>query len=319
MVSFQKPTFTFNFDFSDEINNLKKLKRRRGVPDLSEDKLLIATWNIANLGLHKRADDHYRIIAEIISWFDIVAIQEVHDDLSGLYEIERYVGSKYELIFTDRSGNDERAAYFYNETKVERLQMVGELAVPPKDKRYIKIEGVQSKFTGFDRNPFIVSFKDKRSDKDFILINSHLYFGSTSKKNMERRALEAYAIGRYCDLRRDDAHSFSSNIIAVGDFNIPMAKKGDPIYEALVDRGLMIPKYATTEGTTISTMNQYDQVAFVPSLKRCIKQRGVFDYDKAIFPELWSSRESDFHSYCRYYISDHRPLWFTLDLSLKSN
>jgi len=307
MVPFNKPNFTFPFDLDEQIDILRAHKERRAVPDKTDDALLICTWNVANMGLHARTDDHYRIIAEMMSWFDIIAVQEVHDNLEGLYKVEQFIGTEYNLVFTDRSGNDERAAYFFDANKVDQLQMVGELAVPPKDHRYIKIKGVDSKFTGFDRNPFIVTFKF--IEQVLMLINVHLYFGSKSKKNKDRRALEAYAIGRYTHLRRDDEHAFTPNIIALGDFNIPKVEKGDSIYDALVKRGLTIPEYSTKEGATIQSMNQYDQVAFIPGLKRKMKLRGVFDYDKAIFPDLWNVQPDDFHNYCKYYISDHRPLW----------
>jgi len=307
MVSFKKPEFTFSFDFDTEIANLRAHKNHRNVPAKSDDHLLLCTWNIANLGLHQRTEDHYKLIAEVLSWFDVIAIQEVYDDLEGLYRLETYIGAEYDLIFNDKGGNDERSAYFYDANKVERLQMVGELAVPPKDHRHIKIKGVNATFTGFDRNPFIASFSF--NDTRFMLLNAHLYFGSKSKKHKERRALEAFAVGRYAQLRRDDVHAFTSNIIALGDFNIPKAEKGDPIYEALTKKGLMIPKHSTQEGSSISTDAQYDQLAFFPSLKRKVLDSGVFDYDGGIFPGLWTQHPDDFHAYCRYYISDHRPLW----------
>lgn len=313
MIAFKKPRFTFNFDLQTEIKTLKEHKANRGLPKKGPNKLLLCTWNIANLGLHKRTNDHYKLIAEILSWFDIIAIQEVYDDLDGLYQLELYIGSKYGLIFTDIGGNNERAAYFYDASKVERRQLVGELAIPPAAQKHIKIKGVNSDtFKGFDRNPFIASFKFKETE--FMLLNCHLYFGSDHWRDKHRRALEAYAVGRYADLRRDDKHTFTSNIIALGDFNIPMAQPGDEIYDALTKRGLQVPRHSTKEGSSISTDNQYDQVAFFPNLKRKVTGSGVYDYDGAIFSDLWDQRPRSFHSYCRYYISDHRPYWVQMDL-----
>ncbi len=311
MVSFEKPRFTFNFDFDSEIEILKMHKGIRQIPTKSNDTLLIATWNIANLGLHKRTEDHYRLIAEVLSWFDIIAIQEVYDDLTGLYNLESFIGSEYQLIFNDKGGNDERAAFFYDSQKVSQNQMTGELAIPPKDHKHIKLSGVNSTFTGFDRNPFISSFTFK--NETLILVNTHLYYGSTHWTHMHRRSLEAYAIGRYVDLRRDDKHSISPNIIALGDFNIPKAKKGDPIYNALTKRGLSLPDHSTRQGSNLKSDKQYDQIAFVPKLKNKIKAEGVFDYDTPLFPNLWTKSETQFHKYCRYYISDHRPLWMELN------
>lgn len=310
MVSLRKPGFTFNFDYKKERTILRKHKKKREIPPKDKDSLLIATWNIANLGQHIRTEDHYRLIAEVLSWFDVIAIQEVADDLKGLYALEQFIGTKYHMLFNDTGGNNERAAYIYDASKVQLGQMIGELAIPPKDQRYIKIKGVKSQFSGFDRNPFIASFHYQ--EQRFILVNAHLYYGSAHRTAMHRRALEAYAIGRYVDLRRDDKHVYASDIIALGDFNIPMAKPGDPIYDALIKRGLILPDHSTRQGSNLRSDKQYDQIAFVPALKTRILSEGVFDYDTPLFPDLWDENPSQFHTYCRYYISDHRPLWMQL-------
>ena len=312
MVSFDKPEFSVPFNLAQEIEHLRANKAHRGIPDKSDERLLLCTWNIANLGLQERSEGHYRLIAEILSWFDIIAIQEVHDDLTGLYQLEAHIGAEYDLIFSDRGGNDERSAYLFDASKVERQPLVGELAIPPSEHRWIKLPGVSHKFVGFDRNPYIATFQFRNAL--FMLINAHLYFGSDGKKDKERRSLEAYATGRYADLRRDDVHAFTKNIIALGDFNIPMADPGDPIYEALTKRGLVVPAHSTRLGSSISTDAQYDQIAFFPSLKRKIKASGVFDYDRNIFPALWDmGTQKDFEKYCRYYISDHRPMWMQVE------
>lgn len=311
MISFAKPNFTLNIDFNQEVQNLLTHKASRGLPEKSNDKLLICTWNIANLGLHDRHDDHYKLIAEILSWFDIIAIQEVYDNLNGLNSLDSHLPSHYDILFSDKGGNSERAAYAYNSRKVERLQMVGELAIPQADQRFIKLPGNNQKFKGFDRNPYIATFQFKNTN--FTLVNAHLYFGSDSSASKKRRALEAFAVGRYCDLRRKSVNAFTDNIMALGDFNIPMAVKGDLIYDALSKRGLITPDHSTRLASSISTDAQYDQVVFFPNLKRKITNNGVFDYDDVIFPHLWQSRPRSFKSYCRYYISDHRPMWVEVE------
>jgi endonuclease/exonuclease/phosphatase family metal-dependent hydrolase len=311
MVSFKKPKFSFTFSLDEEIAHLRENKAYRGIPAKSDDRLLICTWNIANLGLHERSDDHYQLIAEVLSWFDICAIQEVNDDLTGLYRLETYIGAEYELLFSDRGGNDERSAYCYDTGKVTHQAMIGELAIPPAEHRWINIAGIDRPFIGFDRNPFIATFQFRNTV--FMLVNAHLFFGSDAREDEERRALEAYAVGRYADLRRDDIHAFTKNNIALGDFNIPKAEPGNPIYDALAKRGLVLPEHSTRLGSSISTDAQYDQIAFFPSLKRKIQDSGVFDYDRNLFPRLWEQgTKSDFMDYCRYYISDHRPMWLQL-------
>jgi hypothetical protein len=60
--------------------------------------------------------------------------------------------------------------------------------------------------------------------------------------------------------------------------------------------------------------NHYDQVAMLPVTTRAwLVQVGVFDYDGAVFPDLWKKRgDAVFKRYLRYYLSDHRPMWVEL-------
>lgn len=313
MPSFPKPNFVFNFDVQTEVQNLLAHKDTREIPEKSMDRLLLGSWNVANLGLHIRHADHYKLLAEIIGWFDIIAIQEVNDKLEGLKAIESELPAEYNLIFSDKGGNNERSAIIYDSTIINQLELVGEIAVPPKDHRYIKLTGVAQKFTGFDRNPYMCSFQWK--NKIFVLITVHSFSGKDVRYDLERRALEALAIGRYADLRNKSNNTFSKNIIAVGDFNIPKTEKGDVVYDALVKRGLKLPEHSTKVYSNITNDKTYDQIAFLPSIKSKIVRHGVFDYDTKIFPNLWNSMTAiDFRAYLRYYISDHRPLWMQLDL-----
>ena len=44
----------------------------------------------------------------MITWFNLVAIQEVRDDLSGLRGILSKLSGSWHAVFTDKAGNDER-------------------------------------------------------------------------------------------------------------------------------------------------------------------------------------------------------------------
>src|SRR3970282_1080042 len=79
MPSFPKPSFEFNYQTAVEISRLRAYRDHepgRQIPAKADNRLLIATWNIANLGAQERRDKDYRVLAEIISWFDMVAVQE---------------------------------------------------------------------------------------------------------------------------------------------------------------------------------------------------------------------------------------------------
>ena len=135
------------------------------------------------------------------------------------------------------------------------------------------------------------------------------------KASIERRQLEAYAIARWCDLRRRDKHRWTTNILALGDFNLPKAEPGDPIFEALTRRGLSLPPHGTRIPTNVSDSADYDQITVTPGLKTRVLETGVFDFDRAIFSDIYNASAPAYWRRCaKYYISDHRPLWMQLKL-----
>ncbi len=103
----------------------------------------------------------------------------------------------------------------------------------------------------------------------------------------------------------------TTDVVALGDFNLPKAVPGDPVYEALTARGLHLPAHSTQIGSSIATDSHYDQVAFFPGeTGQEFLRSGVFDFDGAVFADLWQARGPvDFEAYVRYHLSDHRPLW----------
>jgi len=318
MPAFPKPKFSYVVNVAKERNHLRSYrdsKPGRAIPTKKTNKLLLATWNIANLGLQVRNAEHYKIIAEIISWFDLVAVQEVNDNLEGLRHLMKVLPG-YSAIFTDGGGNNERMAYLFDPDKVTTLEKSGELSIPPSDYRYIKLPRVTTKYEGFDRNPYLATFKVRSFE--FLLANVHLYFGDESeKKSIERRCLETFCVSRWVDLRRKSKYCFTPNIIALGDFNLPMRDDNDPVYQALKSKGLELPNHSTKIYSNIADDAEYDQIAFLPGIKnRLTGNGGVFDFDGGVFPDMYASRtKAEFRGYLRYYLSDHRPMWMELDVT----
>ncbi len=315
MPAFPKPQTQFDYDPQSEINNLENFRDTepgRAIPPKSNNHILIATWNIANFGLQQRRDKDYEIISAIVSWFDMVGIQEVNDNLEGLRKVQSFLPSSYKAVFNDKAGNEERTGFLYDESKISKLEMIGEVAVAPSQVRHIKLPGINRKYVGFDRNPYFVSFQ--AGNFKFVVANVHLFFGEDTTADQERRALEAYAVSRWGDLRHDDAHRYSDNFLVLGDFNLPKYEPGDLIYEALRKRGLRRPQHSTRVISNISDDKEYDQILFFPgpTKTRYTGQMGIFDFDTAVFPQLWQrfgGNKVKFNSYLRYYLSDHRPLW----------
>ena len=92
------------------------------VPAKSESHLLLATWNIQHFGSTKRYDESLWYIAEVLSRFDLIAIQEVKQSLRDLELVTQLLGPWWKYIVSDvtagEPGNEERLAYLFDSRKV---------------------------------------------------------------------------------------------------------------------------------------------------------------------------------------------------------
>ena len=314
MAVFPKPTFPFSYDISAEIQNLRTHKATRQIPARSNNALLVATWNIANLGAQQRRDQDRALIAEILSWFDIIAIQECRENFGDLDDLMHRLDGTYRFLMSDASGNNERMVFIYDSSKLSPLEEIGEIAFPPSDYKAIKLPGVAQKFEGFDRTPYLVSFEYEQTS--FIFVNVHLFYGDEKPKSIDRRSLETFAVAKWADRRHHSNHAFTRELVAMGDFNMPKSQPGDPIFNALTKLGLEVPDHSIQIASNIVDDANYDQVAFLPGTtkKWFHGVKGVFDYDRVIFPALWDNGKGKkkFLAYLRYYLSDHRPMWVQL-------
>jgi len=317
MPPFPKPRFPYDYDAAAEVAALRAHKQTRGIPQKRTGKLLVLTWNIANFGQQERTDKDLALISEIMSWFDVIAVQECKENFGHLFEALHKLGNTYRALCSDASGNDERLAFLFDASKIEPLEEIGEIAFPVSQYKNIKLKGNKAKFTGFDRTPYLASFRTGRTS--IVFVNVHLFFGSDTKSaDIARRALETFAVARWADGRKHSSFSFTRELAAMGDFNMPMADHGDPIFDALTTLGLEVPEHSTQIASSIMSDAHYDQIAFFPgTTKQCFTgQKGVFDYDQVVFKDLYKDGKgknlTNFKTYCRYHISDHRPMWSEL-------
>lgn len=80
-----------------------------------ESNLLLATWNIREFdspAYGPRLEESFYHIAEVISHFDLVAVQEVREDLQALKKLMGLLGGNWQYVITDitegKQGNGER-------------------------------------------------------------------------------------------------------------------------------------------------------------------------------------------------------------------
>ncbi len=172
------------------INNILTLREqlKDEIPErTAQNTLLLATWNIRDFDSNKfghgpREKESMYYIAEIIAAFDLVAVQEVNQDLRPLKKLLGILGAHWDYIVTDttegRSGNNERMAYLYDTNKVAFKNIAGELVLPQGQK--VTEKGLQ-----FARTPFMASFQSGWFR--FFLTSVHIYYGSNYGDKFERR------------------------------------------------------------------------------------------------------------------------------------
>ena len=103
-----------------------RTRLKKEIPERNVNRsILLATWNLREFGRNdkygKRLDESVLYIAEIISRFDLIAIQEVNLNLGDLQTLMKLLGNWWEYIVTDvtpgPSGNQERIAFILSSPK----------------------------------------------------------------------------------------------------------------------------------------------------------------------------------------------------------
>lgn len=276
------------------ISGLERLRKQLDaeIPRRTRNStVVLGTFNIRNFDDNrfmngKRTDEDLFYLAEIISRFDVVAVQEVCDDIKPLKRLMRILGRDYDFIVTDptegKSGNDERLGFIFDTSKVWFRGIAGELVLP--DSMQIVYDGKKLQFS---RTPFMCSFQSGWFK--FMFSTVHIYFGSASGTKYERRLDEIDKVARFiAKLAKAD----EQNYILVGDFNIK--KPGSRGYNALEKHKFEI--FQNKVGSNKDQTKFYDQISFRTRedevcLTETDQSKGVFQFFDSIF------REEDFVSY----------------------
>ena len=316
------------------INNLLKLRKQldREIPAKTAiDTLLLATWNIREFGDNRRKESlHY--IAEIISRFDLVAVQEVSSNLKGLENLVSLLNLNWDYFVTDSTdgstGGGERMAFLYDKSKISFKKMAGEIVLP-KEKL---IDGSLQ----FARTPYCISFQ--AGWFKFVLTTVHIYYGSTSSADKKKRENE---IDMLTSILSKRAKKEDTSYVLLGDFNIP--KVSDNTMKALEKYGFSVPSAIKEHPSDLGGTSHYDQIAFNLKLddKMTVfsegeQKAGTFNFTKSVYSE------QDLETYKEYFLdkikgktdaeikkyylstwrtfqmSDHLPLWVELKIDFSN-
>lgn len=316
-----------------------------GVPIRRPDTLLLATWNIRDFdsaAYGTRGLEPLYYIAEIISHFDLVAVQEVREDLAALDKIQDLLGSKWRYLATDvtegRPGNRERLVFLYDSKKVRFGQIAGEVVIPPiettdetgEEKIYLPSKQLY-------RTPFICSFRAGWTK--FIMCVVHIQYGENVADDPDREE-EIRMVANFLAKRAEERAAWSNNMILIGDFNI--FSSSDITMQAITDAGFIVPPelQELPPTNTGKKARFYDQIAFMPQEENLEStgRAGVYNYYNVVYreedeqiyiPDMGDSYfttssgtpRTDSHKpiYYRTYwrthqMSDHLPMWVELKI-----
>jgi endonuclease/exonuclease/phosphatase family metal-dependent hydrolase len=184
----------------------------------TDRNILLSSWNIKEFGhLKNRQPESYFYIAEIISMFDLVAIQEVKTGLKDLEILMKLLGKDWCYLINDvtegRDGNSERFAYLYDTRRVNFSGLAGEILLWKE----LFDENETEKNFQLKRTPFITGFR--AGWKSFALLNVHLQPEDT-KTGREIRKKEVDLLMKALDAKKKKKTNWTDNIIILGDFNL---------------------------------------------------------------------------------------------------
>lgn len=237
-------------------------------------KLIFGTWNIREFDGNRkkfgpRKEDDFLYIAEIISRFDLLAIQEINDDLNPLRKVMKILGKNYEYIVTDvaawkNGGNNERLGFIYDKRTVKFDSVAGELVLPQDMLIRNNNGNIERQFA---RTPFMCSFQSGWFK--FKVTTVHVYFGEDSEKSnkFKRRIDEIDRVAKMIsdNAKKEETRSNSNdgwhnpyNYFIVGDFNI--VDDNNVTYDALEKHGFKTVK--NIKGSNKDRTKFYDQISY---------------------------------------------------------
>ncbi len=237
--------------------------------DRRPNSLIIGSWNIRAFdGGMPRLDESFHYIAEIISAFDICAIQELRDDLRPLKRLMDLLGPNWDYFVTDvgnhEGANYERMGFVYNTNKVFFRNVIGEIVFP---------SDTLSDGNQIARTPFFASFQ--AGWFRFTLCSTHIIYGD----DLGMRAEEITAI---TDALIKRAKKEDQVFVFLGDMNIE-SLEGE-VGQALLDSGMKVPRFGPTN---MKGDKYYDHIAFTvkgaATRKTRLINHGVFDWRNAVF------------------------------------
>jgi endonuclease/exonuclease/phosphatase family metal-dependent hydrolase len=293
----------------------------------NDPNLLIATWNIKRFGSLTRkwtsedSDSPKRdmrsllAICEIITRFDVIAIQEATGNLRALRETMKYLGDSWGFLMTDivlgKAGNSERMTFLFDRERVKPSGLACEIVIPNewlKGESEIEEDALQRQFA---RTPYAVSFVTSSKKVTFILVTLHVDYESEGGD----REAELKTIALWLKQWARRSNRWHHNLLTLGDFNID--RRGDELWQAFTSTGLHVPDDLNSVRRSIFAdpnnpylEKYYDQIAWFQTgtstglRKMGYRKGGGIDFIPFVYQDQAMTKQKLQHR-----LSDHFPLW----------
>ena len=295
----------------EDIIRLRRRIRASGLPvKVVDQNLLIGTWNIKSFGtVYPKWDENPRspkrnlralaYIAEILRGLDVVAIQEVNENLSGIQMLlERFLGSNWSLVVSSSKksylGKTEPLVFLFDKRRVEPVRMIGEMALD-------QFEGEDPKML-FTRPPYFVGFQS--GGKQFGLLTLQIKREAIQGERLQReRRLANHTVIEI--LRQLETGYYGlENLILLGDFDI-YQHADNPLFQSLVSIGLNTPPQIEYLSSMHSNSPKpYNMISWLMGHMELsfTDKSGVIDFVGAVYKEI-PLRQLPLR------LSNHLPLW----------
>jgi len=130
-------------------SKLSNNPERFGCPVRRSDSVVIGCFNSLKLGKDKDGAKRWPFLQRFASRYDLLALQEVMDDLSGIRRLHSLLGPKFNLVVSDttgavpgRRGLRERLAFLYRPERIQLRELVSDITFD----RSIVVETLKNDF-----------------------------------------------------------------------------------------------------------------------------------------------------------------------------
>ena len=123
-----------NTEWAEITSTLEREPEAFGLPERRERSVVIGTFNMLKLGRDDDDAKRWDFLRLICERFDLLALQEVMDNLDGLRRLKRSLGPEYGVVVSDVTGvfptdrgNTERLAFLFRWPRIRRDELASDI------------------------------------------------------------------------------------------------------------------------------------------------------------------------------------------------